>query len=45
VLSEALWAYRVSKHGAIKTTPFELVYGQEAVIPLELNVQADRIIQ
>jgi hypothetical protein len=30
VLMEALWAYRVSKHGAIKTSPFELVYGQEA---------------
>jgi transposase len=27
VLSEALWTYRVSKHGAIKVTPFELVYG------------------
>jgi transposase InsO family protein len=26
VLSEALWAYRLSKHGAIKVTPFELVY-------------------
>jgi hypothetical protein len=28
VLIEALWAYRVSEHGAIKVTPFELVYGQ-----------------
>jgi hypothetical protein len=44
VLSEALWAYRVSKHGAIKTTPFELVYGHEVVILLELSVQADRIM-
>jgi hypothetical protein len=32
VLTEALWAYRVSKHGAIKVTPFELVYGQEAML-------------
>jgi hypothetical protein len=30
VLHEALWAYRVSQHGAIKVTSFELVYGQEA---------------
>jgi transposase len=27
VLSEALWAHRVSRHGATKVTPFELVYG------------------
>jgi hypothetical protein len=27
VLSEALWAHRVSKHSATKVTPFELVYG------------------
>jgi hypothetical protein len=26
VLSEALWAHRVSRHGATKVTPFELVY-------------------
>jgi transposase InsO family protein len=30
VLSEALWAHRISRHGATKVTPFELVYGQEA---------------
>jgi transposase InsO family protein len=28
VLNEALWAYRVAKHGAIRVTPFELVYGR-----------------
>jgi transposase InsO family protein len=44
VLSEALWAYRVLKHGAIKVTPFELVCGQEAVLPVELNVHADRVL-
>ena len=27
VLSEALWAHRISRHGATKITPFELVYG------------------
>jgi hypothetical protein len=26
-LSEALWAHRISRHGATKVTPFELVYG------------------
>jgi uncharacterized protein (DUF2461 family) len=27
VLSEALWTLHISKHSAIKVTPFELVYG------------------
>ena len=27
VLSEELWAHRISRHGAAKVTPFELVYG------------------
>jgi hypothetical protein len=26
-LSEALWVHRISRHGATKVTPFELVYG------------------
>jgi transposase InsO family protein len=43
VLSEALWAHRVSQHGATKVTPFELVYGQEAVLPIEVNLQAWRV--
>jgi hypothetical protein len=38
VLSEALWAYRVSKHGTIKVSPFELVYGHEVVLPVEINL-------
>jgi IS30 family transposase len=29
VLSEALWAHHISKHNAIKVTPFELVYGKK----------------
>jgi hypothetical protein len=37
-LSEALWAHRISRHGATKVTPFELVYGQEAVLPVEVNL-------
>jgi transposase InsO family protein len=27
ILSEALWAHRISKHRATKVSPFELVYG------------------
>ena len=43
LLSEALWAHRISRHGATKVTPFELVYGQEAVLPVEVNLSALRI--
>lgn len=43
VLSEALWAHRISKHGATQVTSYELVYGQEAVLPVEVNLQALRI--
>jgi hypothetical protein len=42
-LNEALWAYRVLQHCGIKVTPFELVYGQEAVLPIELNLHAGRV--
>jgi hypothetical protein len=44
VLSEVLWTYRVSTHGAIKVTPFELVYGQEVVLPMEISMQTSRVM-
>ena len=43
MLSEALWAHRISRHGATKVTPYELVYGQEAVLPVEVNLAALRL--
>jgi hypothetical protein len=42
-LSEALWAHRTSRHRAMKVTPFELVYGQEAVLPVEIGLQSLRV--
>jgi hypothetical protein len=42
-LSEALWAHRISRHGATKVTPFELVYGQKAILPIEVNLGAYRL--
>jgi hypothetical protein len=42
-LSKALWAHRTSRHGATKVTPFELVYGQEAVLPREIGLQNLRV--
>ena len=41
--SEALWAHRISRHGATRVTPYELVYGQEVVLPVEVNLNALRI--
>jgi hypothetical protein len=43
VLSEALGAYRVSCHGATRTSPYHLVYGQEAVLPWEITAGSRRI--
>jgi hypothetical protein len=43
VLSEALWAHRISRHGATKVTLFEIVYGQEAILPVEVNLGAYRL--
>jgi hypothetical protein len=43
VLSEALWAHHISRHGATKVTPFELVYSQEAILTVEVNLGAYRL--
>jgi hypothetical protein len=41
-LYKALWAHRISKHRATKVSPFELVYGQEAVLPIERSLNVVR---
>jgi hypothetical protein len=43
VLSEALWAYRILCHGATKTSPYHLVYGQKVVLPWEITAGLRRI--
>ena len=43
VLSEALWAYRISCHGSTKTSPYHLVYGQDAVLPWEITAGSRRV--
>jgi transposase InsO family protein len=43
VLLEAMWAHRISKHSATKVTLFELVYGKEAILPIEVNLNSLRI--
>jgi transposase InsO family protein len=43
VLSEALWAHHISCHGATKTSPYHLVYGQEAMLPWEITAGSRRV--
>jgi hypothetical protein len=45
VLSEALWAHRISRHRATKVSPFELVYCQEAILLVEVNLGAYRLVK
>ena len=42
-LNEALWAYRMAYHGSIKTSPYELVYGHNAVLPWEVQAGLRRV--
>ena len=42
-LSEALWAYRTTVRGPTHSTPFSLVYGCEAVVPLEVQIPSLRV--
>ncbi|XP_040361689.1 uncharacterized protein LOC112203363 [Rosa chinensis] len=42
-LYETLWAYRTSKRNPTATTPYALMFGHDAVLPLEVNVQSLRV--
>ena len=42
-LNEALWAYRMAYHGLIKTSPYELVYGHNVVLPWEIQTGSRRV--
>jgi hypothetical protein len=35
-----LWAHRISCHGATKTSPYHLVYGQVAILPWEITADS-----
>jgi hypothetical protein len=37
-----LWAHRISKHHTTKVSPLELVYGEEAVLLVEIILNATR---
>ncbi|KAM2617513.1 hypothetical protein TB1_033898 [Malus domestica] len=42
-LRNTLWAYRTSKRAGTGTTPYALTFGQDAVLPIEINVSSVRI--
>ena len=42
-LNEALWAYRMACHGSIKTSPYELMYGHNVVLPWEVQTRLRRV--
>ncbi|KAL0292482.1 UNVERIFIED_CONTAM: hypothetical protein Sradi_6987100 [Sesamum radiatum] len=42
-IGEALWAYRTTHRTATQATPYSLVYGVEAVLPLESQIPSLRI--
>lgn len=43
VSSQALQIDHISRHGSTKVTHFELVYGQEVVLSVDVNLDAYRL--
>ena len=43
-LPYALWGYRTSIPSSTEATPYSLVYGMEAVLPIEMGVRSLRIV-
>ena len=43
-LNAALWAYRMSFKASLGYTPFHLVYGQEAILPIEVELSSLRVL-
>ena len=41
-LPSVLWAYHTTPREATGITPFQLVYGGEAIVPIEVGVESDR---
>src|SRR4051812_43512266 len=44
ILGECLWAYRTTVRTTTNATPFSLVYGCEAVLPMEIQIPSLRIV-
>ncbi|XP_072074122.1 uncharacterized protein [Arachis hypogaea] len=44
LIPEVLWAYNTTAHSTTKETPFRLVYGSEAMIPMEISQDSIRML-
>ncbi|XP_073121274.1 uncharacterized protein [Henckelia pumila] len=42
-IPSVLWAYRTTPHRATQESPFSLVYGSEAILPVEIGQPSSRI--
>ena len=40
----SLWGYRTSIHVSTRATPYSLVYGSEAVLPIKVEIQFLRVL-
>ena len=45
MLKYALWADRITVKQAIGTSPYQLVYGAEAVFPIHLGISVMKFLQ
>ncbi|XP_016199389.1 uncharacterized protein LOC107640379 [Arachis ipaensis] len=43
-LSQVLWDYRNSPRGLTNMSPYKLLYGHDAVLPLEINLNTIRVM-
>ncbi|XP_043698798.1 uncharacterized protein LOC122649628 [Telopea speciosissima] len=43
MLSEVLWAFRMSQRTSMATTPFALMYGHDVVLPVEVSIRSARV--
>ena len=41
----ALWGYKTSIHALTGATPYFLVYGNEVVLPIEVEIQSLRVLK
>ena len=44
-LNEALWAYWTSPQSKTRTTPYELSYGNDVILPVKLSINSLRVVE
>ena len=42
-LDTCVYAYNTSRHGSSKFTPFELLFGRQPVLPVDIRLDASKI--